>query len=277
MEIDPRVAETEAALKAEGITLDDQPEVQSGEAKAEAKAEPVQAELNDFEQDQKAKGWNPDGPKSAEEWARAKPLYDELKTRGKELKQLRRTVDELKEHMQKQEKVAYEKALKDLQAQRVEAIQSGDVERVQEIDKAQADLPQVNDTPPAVIDFQERHNEWLTSPSFEHMQMREWVTKRDNELAQYNLSPEEHMKTLEEHLHKQFPDKFGEANPNPEQHIPAVESGSGDNVAAKRGKKTFRFRDLDTYQKQAAKDFERLGVMAVEDYIKQLVDAGELK
>ena len=57
--------------------------------------------LTEFEQEQHAKGWNPGGPKSAEEWARSEPLYEEIKRRGKENKQLQRTLESLKDMLDK--------------------------------------------------------------------------------------------------------------------------------------------------------------------------------
>jgi len=62
---DDRVADVEQALQAEGIKLET----------------PVSKELSAFEAEQAAKGWDPNGEKSAEEWHRAAPLYNELKER----------------------------------------------------------------------------------------------------------------------------------------------------------------------------------------------------
>jgi hypothetical protein len=59
---------------------------------------------------------------------------------------------------------------------------------------------------------------------------------------------------------------------------PAVESGSSSGVVTERvTSKKYNFNNLSYEQKQAARDFERMGVMKVDDYIKSLVELGELK
>lgn len=269
---DERVAEVEKFLEAEGVPIENK-ETQE----AQQKDQSTERVLTDFEKDQAAKGWNPTGEKSAEEWARAAPLYDELKERGRELKQLRRTVDEMKQHMQKQEKLAYERALADLQSQRNAAIQNGNVNLVNQIDEAQANLVPTSyeavEEPLAVSDFKERNASWLNGTSYEEMKMAEFALKRDNELAAKKLSPDAHMKVLEEHIKKEFPEYFRTGE---ERTTSAVESGYGDNVAKPVSKRKATFNDLDSTQKQIARDFERMGVMKVEEYVKQLVDAGEV-
>jgi len=183
--------------------------------------------------------------------------------------------------MQKQEQIAYEKALKDLESQRNNAIRSGDINLVQEIDKSKEslatqfnDIPFLDDKEPeAVHDFKERHSSWMNGTSYEEMNMQQWLLQRDNALASKNLPPEEHMRVLEEHLYKQFPDFFKRNNQEPDQY---VESGSYDVDTSKQVNKKVGFRDLSQSQKQIAKDFERMGVMSVDEYIKQLSALGEL-
>lgn len=252
---DDRVAEVEQALQAEEAN--------------------VSRELSAFEAEQAAKGWDPSGEKSAEEWHRAAPLYNELKERGKEIKQLRRTVDELKQHMQKQDQIAYNRALAELSVQRTQAIKSGNVDLVDQIDNAKQDLnhqiSSIPDIPDAVIEFKEKYDEILNGVSYEHMQMAEFIRKRDAELFKKHLSPEDHMATLEEHLHKEFKDFFQKSPRN------SVEAGYEDNVAKPSSRKKAVFNDLNPTQKQIARDFERMGVMKPEEYIKQLLEAGEIK
>jgi hypothetical protein len=88
-------------------STNEQQETSTKGQESEKKAETNEKILTDFEKEQQAKGWNPEGEKSAEEWLRAQPLYDEIKKRGKEIKQLQRTVDNMKSVMEKQTKLAY--------------------------------------------------------------------------------------------------------------------------------------------------------------------------
>lgn len=240
--------------------------------------------LTEFEQEQASRGWNPKGKKSAEEWARSEPLYEEIKQRGKQIKNLQRTVDELKQFMSRQEEQAYKRALAELSAQRNQAIRNGDVELVNEIEKQSAELnPQKNTAavePDVVSDFKQRHADWLESTDFEHMQMSDWLYKHDVELGKRGLPPEQHMKLLEEHLIKQFPGHFKKDTLQEDEeytNINSVERSSYESDTKASSKKKFSFQDLNNYQKQVARDFERLGVMKIDEYIKQLQKMGDLK
>ena len=236
--------------------------------------EALKNELTEFEQEQVTKGWDPAGEKSAEEWARAAPLYQELKEGGREIKQLRRTVDELKVFMEKSNKLAYEKALTDLSTQRDRAIKSGNVDLVNKIDEeARTYSPSIPVSDhPAVADFKEKYSDILNGTSYEALEMSKFITKRDQELFNKGMPPDQHMKVLEEHLHKQFPDQFSN-----KRSANSVDRGYDDNVSSKNLRRKVTFNDLDSTQKKIARDFEKLGVLKIEDYIKQLVEAGEVK
>ena len=234
-------------------------------------------EYTEFEKEQMSKGWNPNGPKSAEEWDRHEHLYAEIKKRGKQIKTLSRTVEELREHMQKQEQRAYERALAELTREKHKAARAGDYELVEALEKEQQTLKPVEmvaQVPPAVVEFQEKHAQWLNGVSYEEMEMTAWVQQRDRELAKKNLDPDKHMALLEEHLYKQFPDYFGHKEAKKPM---AVESGRSDAASVPKSTHKKSFHDLDETQKKICRDFERMGVMTKEQYVSQLVELGELK
>lgn len=263
------IKEVEEQLKLEGIN--NEPEITR-----EEKTSQEEKVLTAFEQEQMEKGWNPEGTKSAEEWARAEPLFSEIKLRGKEIKQLKRTIDELKEHMNKQKELAYKQALADLQTQRNAAIARGDADLVNRIDEETANMaPPSQPKSEAVLDFEERHASWLHGVSYEDMEMQKFAFERDNQLASRNLSPEEHMKVLEEHIMKKFPEYFGNIRETVSR-MSSVESGYENNAPATK-KRKYEFKDLNAEQKQIARDFDKLGVMKIEEYIKQLADNGDIK
>src|SRR5260221_586255 len=235
--------------------------------------------LTEFEQEQKTKGWNPDGPKSAEEWARAKPLYDEIEKRGDRLKRMERTIEEMKSLMSKQEHAAYQRAMTELMKNRDAAIALGDVTAVKNLERQMASTqPAISQQqiPSATQEFMQRNKDWYEGTSYEAMKMTQFAKQRDNELASKNLSPDEHMAILEEHIQKEFPKYFNKEDDR-QSSSQAVESGTGDsNVVRTVGKKKYTLKDLNSYQKQAARDFERLGVIKVDEYIEQLIKVGEL-
>lgn len=238
-------------------------------------AEESPRELSDFEKEQQLKGWNPNGEKSAEEWLAAQPLYDEIKRRGKEIKQLKRTMDKLKEMVERAEQVAYEKAVAELSAHRDHAVQTGNSQAVVEIDDRikQLEPTKIEEMPEAVAEFVDRHSEWLNGTSWEHMRMAKFTRERDAELGALNMGPEEHMRVLEEHVKKEFPEYFGEVKIHKRN---TVESGQDQGIA-KKGKKVYTINDLSPEQKKCVYDFERNNIMPREKYIQMLADAGELE
>lgn len=69
----------------------------------------------------------------------------EIDALRRELQEMKGTVTELAEHRTKIEKLAYERAMKDLKAQKKEAMKDGDFERAAEVDEA---LDQLRDAKP---------------------------------------------------------------------------------------------------------------------------------
>ena len=215
----------------------------------------------------KTYGWSEDGEKSAEEFI--KYALDKHPERGKEIKELKRTVDELKVHMTKQEERAYARALKDLQLEQNQAHSRGDMDRVNEIQAEIAEMTPAPETHAAVAAFQERHEKWINGHDFDSIEIRNFALARDKELATLKLSPEEHMQTLEQHIHRKFPTYFN----NVERTDNVVEAN--DNTV-KPLKKKYSFNDLTKEQKKIARDFERYKIMDVDTYVQELVKSGDL-
>ena len=268
-------------LKKLGISDDSNIETKTVELKEETleieTPEREDREELSLEDQAKEKGWNPEGEKSAEEFLRAEPLYNEIKARGKEIKELKSTLDELKSHMDKQRELGYKQAMNALLEERNRAIELGDV---QEVNQVEHKIRQYNDSVntkspnemPEVNAFLEKHKDWLNNPSYETQQMREFTAKRDQELSRFGLAPEEHLRILEKDLKTKFPSYFGNTQGS---KASAVESGASSTT--KTGSKTkHSFNDLSPEQKDCARHFERMGVMKKEEYIKQLEDMGEL-
>ena len=110
-------------------------------------------------------GWNPEGEKGASEFVEY--AMTNLATRGKDVKDLKKSVDALLDLNAKQneagKKEGYDKAMAELKAAKIEAIQQGDVEQVDSIDKEiasqQEDYSPIEDNqiPEAVNAFNEQH------------------------------------------------------------------------------------------------------------------------
>lgn len=229
-----------------------------------------------------ASGWNPDGEKTAGEWVRTESMFKEIKARGKEIKELQATLAELKEFAKQQKEVGYKNAMEELQSQRRAAIAEGDVEAVEnfdaEIEKHKTGEAEKVEQHPAAVAFGERHRDWIDDYSYEAMEIKDFVRKRDGELLAFGLDPEKHIETIEKDLRVKFPTRF--AKEEPEKDTPTtnmVESGTSGTARSGKKKNQFGFEHLNKDQKHAARMFERQGVMKVDEYIAALVEAGELK
>lgn len=237
-------------------------------------------EVVDIEKEAAEKGWKPGGPKSAEEFLRAEPLYDEIKARGKEIKELKRTIDEMKEFMDKQKEMGYRQALEELKSQRKEAISQGDVELVDDLDKKIKET-EVEYAPEKPKDNEFYANEFLgkyKSIMEQDDLFEAYVMKKDSELAKDGLPPKAHFKLLEMEIMQKFQDKL---NPKKEEVIekvvPTVESNT---YATKTKSKEPTFVNLkdkmSKLQIQNAYDFEKKNIMSKDQYVKELIEMGEL-
>lgn len=254
----------------------------AGSSEATFRTDPIEQMASQY-------GWKPEGKRSAAEYI--KYALEQFPERGEalskqarslehkddELSKMKNVLSELTSHMKKQKDVAYQQALMDLQQQRRTAISQGDVEKVEAIDMQQNNLQHNSTTPPqAVEDFKSKYQDYLTGTSFEALEIQEWIFKRDQQLASSRLPPEQHMKELERHMLQKFPHYF-EGRDNIGQPS-AVDSLQNSNVAGGRRKKTaFSFNDLTVEQKDVANYLEQCGHMKKADYIKQLVENGDLQ
>ena len=256
----------ESSTIAESATLEDSSEM----------------EQSDVEKEAMAKGWKPEGEKSAEEFLRAEPLYEEIKQRGKEIKALRSQMNELMNHMGNLKRAGYEDRLNAIKAEREDAVARSDMESLEYLDeemykvKSEMDQEPASDSNmhPAAEAFVERHRDILEDYSLEAQEVKTFINERDQQLGSYNLDPEVHIETLERDLRSRFPEKFGVKKKTKESSV-TVESDSVPVTSKKKSKYTFS--DLSRDQKAIYKRLEKTGVMEGNEYIKQLIEIGELK
>lgn len=262
-------------------------EVEAVETEAEEVLEPSEEvveepkeEYTEAEQEALTKGWKPEGEKSAEEFLRAEPLYEEIKQRGKEIKSLKSQLDEIMKHVGNLKRAGYEEKLEVIQAEREDAVARSDLESLnyldEELAKVKSELDEEVPTQtqhPATVEFLDKYQDIIQDYSLESQRIKEFLSERDVQLASYNLDPETHMKTLEKDMKSQFPEKFQEKQVK--QTVSAVESDS--RPITKNKKSKYTFSDLNRDQKNVYKYMERKGVMTGAEYIQQLVDIGQLK
>ena len=227
-----------------------------------------------------SKGWKPDGPKSAEEFLRAEPLYEEIKRRGKEAKELKAQLAELTRHVAGLKKAGYESKIDQMQDQRQQAIVRSDIDSVDyydnELQKLKTEMQtdvEIQQLHPAAQEFLERHKELQSDYSLEAQEIKSFISQRDKELFTYSLDPYVHIQTLEKDLQKKFPERYKRSAPET-QSVSAVESDAAP-VASRSKKGQFAYSDLTRDQKQVCQRLVKRGVMTKEAYIKQIAEINE--
>jgi hypothetical protein len=226
-------------------------------------------------------GWKSEGEKSAEEYV--KVAMDKFPEQSKKIKQLFKAVEDLKAHMSKTETVAYERAKNELEQQRRQAIQQGDVDLVDRLEQAKAELapiyqPETQQSEadvnydPSIVAFESKYGDMLNDTSFEALQIQKWINAHGAVLGQKKLPVDKHMDLLEQHMKKQFPDYFEEES---EPVSPVLSSRENVSSKVKKGKNP-TYNDLSSIQKDVASRFQRQGIMTIEQYIADLVKNGDL-
>ena len=193
--------------------------------------------LSEVEQKAYEMGWRPKGDYVGEhfveavEYVNRAPLFERIEKQSKELKELREMSKATAAHLSSVRKESYEQALRDLEARKLQSVQTGDVEsykktelQTQEIQKkmqadpaiqvAQVDQAQQD----AIAGFQERNKGWFNKDNSENQEMMEAAQFIDQKLAQaahekgIRLSPAEHLKAVEDKVKKLYAYKFENVN-----------------------------------------------------------------
>lgn len=236
-------------------------------------------DLTEFEKEQVADGWTPKGEKSAEEWARNRPLIAEIKRRGKEAKQLKKQLREQEERLVRIEKDAYDRVKQELLYAKQQATQSYDTEKANEIDKRLNSLqePVYNRVPDEVMEFVERNKDWYQGEEDHHLEMRLYAEQVDNLLISKKYDPETHMAKVEKMVKNKFPnyfknhkEDFDEEYEEPKVNKTAHSSEGFGVMDKPKDKNKYDARSLTEEQKEVLKYIERHKIMSKDEYIKQL-------
>jgi len=237
----------------------------------------------DFETIAKEKGWrtkeeydgDPEAWIQAEEFVKRQPLFDKIKVQSKKLKELEKTVEALSKHYKITIDQAKDKAIAELKAERREAIELGEADKVDQIDVKINQVQQMS--APAT-------NQAGLAPEIEQFiaDQKEWFNK-DEDMTDfavaYNESylkkhPGDLDKSLEETLKavkRAYPDKFV----NQRRATPPAVEGAG---ISEKGSAKYSFNRLSAEQKivynQLVKTHKQ---MSHDDYFKSLDEAGYLE
>jgi len=214
-------------------------------------------------------------------------LSSHLKDNRTKMERMEKGFDDLRNHFEKVSKAQIAKQQKEidrLRKEKREAIEEGDADRVDEIESEMLDkynsmemdtprqtAPQPDPSHVEAFDKWRSQHDWYgVKGSGGDPDMTAYADKMAN-LPEYDALPYERKLTaVTELVKKAFPEKFQKQQPKTPTVNP-VEGARG--TGAKR---QFTERDLNPEQLQTAKTFEKLGVLKMKDYIKQLAEIGEI-
>lgn len=237
---------------------------------------------NDAEEAARAKGWKPkeefagDGDwVDAEEFLRRKPFFDKMSQQRQEIKRLQRTVESMANHYHKSVAVAVDKAIKGLKAERREAIELGDVDRVDALDaeiahhQQQAVAQPANTVAPEIIDWV-AENPWFNADQ----DMRAFAVAFNENYLKAN--PQDIGASLTKTLDavkRAFPDKFEQTQRKPSAPASPVESGGATHKPAK-----YDTNRLTQEQKAAYNAYvKQHKIMSHDEYFQGLEAIGDYK
>lgn len=207
----------------------------------------------------------------AGEFLRRGELFKKIEDQGKQLKDVRSALNEMKKLNSQIQEVEYKRALDTLKAQKKVALEDGDADaviaaddRIEMVREQQKEMQRVS--PVAQSDEGSEHpefvawteqNNWYKSST----PMKAFADALGQELARAGNSPSEVLKKVALEVRKEFPNKF--RNPNQDK-AGAVEGGSGRGVGT-QGKFT-----LSDEERTIMNKFVRQNVMTEKEYIEQL-------
>jgi hypothetical protein len=219
-------------------------------------------------------GKDPDEWVDAAEFVRRKPLFDRLHKQERALKEKEARLEAVSKYAAKVEEMTRKKVIAELEAKRLDAVQTGDTEAFERVDKELNEVrketpvvvePTEPEMPPHLQEFVKRNDKWFEKDE----DMTDYALARAKKYFDQGIPGPEGMLKVEADVKRTFPHKF--TNPNKEKPA-AVGAGSGERRA-----KSFGYGDLDEGQRDVWRSVKNIPGMTIDKYITQLKDLGELK
>jgi len=241
-----------------------------------------QPELTEVEQRALEMGWKPktdfngddDTFVDAKEFVSRKPLFDRIEHQSRELKEVRKALKALGDHHQKVREVEYQEALKELRNEKKSALESGDADRLIEIDDRIAEekakqvvaqnqaQKQANEPHPEFVNWV-KENTWYVADQ----ELRQVADQVGTAYAAANpdLNPQEVLQYVKGRVKRLFPEKF--SNPNKERPSAVEGSSRAPTRSTASNKDTFT---LTEDERRVMNTFIRSGALSKEEYIADL-------
>ncbi len=231
---------------------------------------------------------NPDDWVDAKEYVARGEFFDRIKNLSSSNKRLEKKLSKieenykvLSEHHQRVSEAAYSKALKDLKAQRREALDTGDYDSVDEIEemiddlkKEDPKLKEKNTAPelhPEVEEWIENNSEWYRKDPI--------LTGAADALAMSivsknpNAGPKEVLEQVTKTLKEEFPNKFGL-----NKRSSVVEPGESSYNGKVNSKPKVTARNLNPQQREIGKQLVSDGAIKdLDTYAQELYSIGAIR
>lgn len=251
---------------------------------------PGEAKPN-YEEAARSKGWRPkeefEGDQSswvdAEEFIKREPLFEKIRSQSKEVRELRKTVESMANHYHKQVEASVKRELTALQNKRRDAIELGDVKKVEEIDQQIEETKQE-----AAVTAKEEKSEvpeeittWIEENKWykDNEDMREFAVAYNLQYLKRNPGQltESLVKTAEA-VKRAFPEEYEKSQGGNKKRSTPPQVEAPDGAASSGGKKSYSVSRLSEEQKLVYKQMVTTHkVLSHDEYFKSLEEIGELR
>lgn len=204
----------------------------------------------------------------AAEFLRRGELFAKIEHQNRELKDVKRALQEITKLHRQVSEVEYQRALATLKAQKKEALENGDanavieadeaIDAVKEHQRAAQQAPQVEasgETHPEFVEWKTKNAWYENDPD-----LNAWANGLAPRYVSQGLTPAQVLQKLSEEVKVKFPNKFQ----NPRQNRPSAVEGGGS-----RSSSSSSFQ-LSPEERRVMNTFVRQGVMTEEQYIADL-------
>lgn len=217
-----------------------------------------------------------------------------LKSRDRDIEELRGAIRELTTHNRKVAEAEYKKALRDLKHQKLQAAKEENPEAVIEIENQIDELKEHAEEFKNTASSTENVNQNQEEPRPEFVawvkdEKNSWYMK-DNVMqyaangivAEYirnnpEGTPTEALEFMEKQIKEEFPHKFNNKRKLPRSSSVTEQDPNGGGPGGDGGgKKKYNKSDLSEEQLVFAKTFEMQGALSIQEYVNQLAELGEL-
>lgn len=240
---------------------------------------PGEAPTSKVQEEALSQGWVPkeefDGDEErwvdAGEFVRRGELFRKIESQSKELKDVKRALNELAKHNSKVREVEYARAVDALKQQKKTALSEGDADRVVEIDD-QLDLVKDQQKQLSQQKLQEVQQEiinpeltnWINKNGWYETdkKMRAYADTIGVQLHQDGLSPTEVLREVEKEVKERFKEKF--RNPNRDK------PGAVEGASVRSTRSSSAEMELSDVEKTIMKTLVDGGHLTKEEYMKQL-------